>query len=62
MSLRLLAANLHDWLQRRVRFPFGPDPDSALRFAWFVVLLAFIGFILLMSLCAGSEGGNPTIN
>ncbi len=62
MNLRLFAANLHDWLQKRVRYPFGPDPDSALRFTYFVVLLAFIAFIFLMQFCAGAEGGNPTSN
>ena len=62
MNLRLLAANLHDWMQRRVRYPFGPDRESAVWVGYFVVLLAFIAFIFVIGMCGGAEGGNPAVN
>jgi hypothetical protein len=53
MNLRLLAANLHDWFQRRVSYPSRPDPESSVWFAYFIVFLAFIAFFVLMQFCSG---------
>ena len=56
MNLRLMAANFHDWLQRRNTIYY---PDSALRVIMMALWLVVIGLLLIVQLCGADEPTKP---
>jgi hypothetical protein len=60
MNLRILAAKLHEWFQRRGRLPGEPGPgQGAFRFVYAIVYFVVIGLIYAMGTCAKAEATDP---